>query len=322
MRVRSLGAHRRSPVTVRVAGKVNLELRVGPRRVDGYHDLATVFMAVSIHDEVTLRPAAQWSLEVRGSDAAQVPTDESNLAWRGALAVARRAGVDEAAAIDIVKDIPVAGGMAGGSADGAAALVAANHLWDAGLTRAQLLELAQDLGADVPFSLTGGVAVGSGRGDLLVPALARGPYHWVLVGSDEGLSTASVFATLDALRATGQAPEADQPATSSDLLAAMAAGDVYGLAEHLANDLELPATRQRPELGRLLAAGVDFGALAGIISGSGPTLAFLAADHEAALHLAIAFTASGTATRVRTATGPVPGAHVVPGPRGRGAGRP
>jgi 4-diphosphocytidyl-2-C-methyl-D-erythritol kinase len=317
-----LGAHRRSPVTVRVAGKVNLELRVGPRRHDGHHDLATVFMAVSIHDDVTLRPASQWSLAVSGSDAAAVPTDETNLAWRAALAVAHRAGVDEAAAIEIVKDIPVAGGMAGGSADGAAALVAANHLWDAGLSRAELLSLAQDLGADVPFSLTGGVAVGSGRGDLLVPALARGTYHWVLVGSDEGLSTAAVFATLDAMRAQGQAPEAEVPATSSALLAALAAGDVYALAENLANDLDGPATRQRPELGKLLAAGLDFGALAGIISGSGPTLAFLVASHEAALHLAIAFTASGTATRVRTATGPVPGAQVVTAVRGGGgAGR-
>lgn len=300
-------------VTVRAAAKVNLELLVGPRDASGYHALATVFQAVRLYDDVTVRRAGRCSLTVAGRDAEHVPTDESNLAWRAVVAVGEGRPDAGPVAISIAKDIPVAGGMAGGSADGAAALVAADALWGVGLGRSELHRLAAGLGADVPFSVLGGTAIGTGRGDELAPAMARGSYHWVFAFSDEGLSTPRVFAELDRLRAERgeDAVQQPEPEVSPALMTALLAGDAEAVGRAMHNDLQEAALSLQPRLADTLVIGQECGALGGIVSGSGPTCAFLAASHEHALDLAVALTASGVASDVRRAQGPVPGARLI-----------
>jgi 4-diphosphocytidyl-2-C-methyl-D-erythritol kinase len=300
-------------VTVRVPAKVNLELRVGPARDDGYHDLATVFQAVSLYDEVSVAQWADWQVVPAGTYADLIPTDENNLALRAARLLAKRWHVDEAVSIRIDKDIPVAGGMAGGSADAAATLLACDHLWGLGLDREDLAELAAELGSDVPFPLSGGNAMGSGRGEQLAPVLARGTFHWVFAISDTGLSTPEVFRECDRLRRGRTVPA---PQVSPEIMAALRGGDAHALGRALCNDLEDAAFSLRPELRTLRDAGVEFGALGGIVSGSGPTVAFLTESHEASLDLSVSLAASDLCRDIRRARGPVHGAHVVTGPRG------
>jgi 4-diphosphocytidyl-2-C-methyl-D-erythritol kinase len=297
-------------VTVRVPAKVNLELRVGPRRADGFHDLATVFHAVSMHDEVSVARWDSWQVVPAGTYADLIPTGEDNLAVRAAKLLAEHCGIDETLSIRIDKDIPVAGGMAGGSADAAAALLACDHLWGLGLDRDELAELAASLGSDVPFPLTGGNAMGSGRGEQLAPVLARGSFHWVFAISDTGLSTPAVFAECDRLReeSDGVVPP---PEVSAEVMAALRQGDPVLLGRALHNDLEPAAFSLRPDLRELRDAGVEFGALGGVVSGSGPTVAFLTASHEASLDLSVSLAASSLCRDIRRARGPVHGAHVV-----------
>lgn len=295
-------------VTVRVPAKVNLELRVGRTRADGYHDLSTVFMAVGIFDEVTVSLAPSWSLTVEGLHADRVPTDETNLALRAARSLARDIGDPSAMAIHIHKDIPVAGGMAGGSADAAAALIAADRLLDSACERDEFMELAAELGSDVPFGIAGGIAVGSGRGEQLAPVLARGSFHWVFALSEGGLSTPEVFAEYDRMLA-GRRRTA--PVPSTEIMAALRQGDALALGAALNNDLEPAAFGLRPELADVLAVGRSAGALGSVISGSGPTCAFLAATSEHAIDLAVALSASGLVAEVKRAKGPVHGAQVV-----------
>lgn len=303
-------------VTVRAPAKVNLELRVGPRRPDGFHDLATVFQAVSLHDEISVTRWSEWQVVPAGTYAALVPTNGDNLAVRAARLVAEQWDVDEKLSIRIDKDIPVAGGMAGGSADAAAALVACDQLWGLGLLRDELAELAATLGSDVPFPLTGGNAMGSGRGDQLAPVLARGTFHWVFAISDKGLSTPAVYAECDRLRdLTGSATDVPEPQVSSELMAALRSGDPVALGAALHNDLEPAAFSLRPDLLELRDAGVEFGALGGIVSGSGPTVAFLTESHEASLDLSVSLAAADLCRDLRRAKGPVHGAHVVGAPR-------
>lgn len=300
-----------STVTVRAPAKVNLELRVGPLRDDGFHSLSTVYMAVGLHDEVTVTAADEWSVEVTGAQADLVPADASNLALRAARSVAEELGLDEAVQVRIRKDIPVAGGMAGGSADAAAALVACDGLWSGGLGRDELGELAARLGSDVPFCLAGGIAMGSGRGEQLAPVLAAaGRYHWVFALADAGLSTPAVYAECDRLRDGQDVPDA---APSPEMMAALRSGDAEALGAALNNDLQPAAFSLQPGLSDVVEAGLEFGALGGLVSGSGPTVAFLTGSAEGALDLAVSLTASGVAGDVRRATGPVTGAHVVPG---------
>ncbi|MDO5503077.1 MAG: 4-(cytidine 5'-diphospho)-2-C-methyl-D-erythritol kinase [Actinomycetia bacterium] len=299
-------------VTVRVPAKVNLELRVGPPGADGFHPLATVFQAVSLFDEVTVTPADEWDITISGSRALGVPADESNLALRAARLLAESMAPHEPVSIHIEKEIPVAGGMAGGSADAAATLVACDRLWGLDLSFADLEGFARALGSDVPFLLHGGTAVGSRRGDLIAPALTRGTYHWVFATSDIGLSTPDVYAEFD--RLTEDRPIED-PVVRPELLSALRAGDPYAVAEHLHNDLQEAAVQLRPELGGVLADGLTYGALAGIVSGSGPTVAFLAGSHELAIDLAVALTATGAVSDVHRATGPVHGASLRGVPR-------
>ncbi len=305
----------RRSVTVRVPAKVNLELKVGPRRRDGFHELATVYMAVGLHDEVTVVPSDDWSVLVTGPYADRVPRDESNLALRAARALGAQVGVDDPVSVLIHKEIPVSGGMAGGSADAAGALLACDHLWGLGLPRDDLLETAAELGSDIPFVLTGGIAVGSGRGERLAPVLARGSYHWVLAVSQTGLSTPAVYAECDRLRGDAEIP---MPEPTTEMMTALRSGDVEALGAALSNDLSDAALSLQPGLGEVLVAGLEYGAIGGLVSGSGPTVAFLTDSPEAALDLCVSLTASGVAGEVRRAKGPVHGAHVVPGPSARG----
>src|SRR5438270_9906884 len=214
-------------VTVRVPGKVNLYLAVGDRRDDGYHELTTVFHAVSLLDEVTVSTADVLTLEMSGEGVESLPTDERNLAWRAAELMAEHVGRGPDVAISIEKSIPVAGGMGGGSADAAAVLVALNALWELGVARRDLHTLAAKLGSDVPFALHGGTALGTGRGEELATVLARNTFHWVLAFAEGGLSTPKVFRELDRLRKTGAPPRLEDP---EPVVAALAAGDPEQLA--------------------------------------------------------------------------------------------
>jgi 4-diphosphocytidyl-2-C-methyl-D-erythritol kinase len=301
---------------VRVPAKVNLQLGVGPARADGYHSLVTVFHAVSLFDEVTVRPSAGMAMTVQGEDAGLVPADDSNLAWQAAVTLAGAAGLrDQAVHIDIRKRIPVAAGLAGGSADAAATLVACNELWQAGLSPSELAELGAGLGSDVPFGLVGGTAVGRGRGDQLTPALAAGTYHWALAFGQDGMSTAKVYATCDRLRAArvaaGDQAEPAEPELSNPLMTALRSGDPARVGPLLSNDLQPAALSLQPDLRRTLAAGREHGALGSIVSGSGPTCAFLATDAAHAREIAVALTGAGVCRTVARASGPVPGATLV-----------
>ncbi|WP_347349666.1 4-(cytidine 5'-diphospho)-2-C-methyl-D-erythritol kinase [Nigerium sp.] len=300
------------PVRVRAAGKINLALKVGPVGDDGYHPLATVFQAVSLVDEVTVTPAepGRFDITVAGEQSASVPWDDRNLAVRGARLLAERYGepAELGASIAIRKAIPVAGGMAGGSADAAAAMLACSVLWDLDVGPGELGDLAGEIGADVPFALLGQTALGTRHGDRLVPVLSRGTYHWVLAFADFELPTPAVFRRFDELTA---GREVEQPAVPDGLLEALAAGDPAALARCIENDLQEPAVAMRPHLERVLAAGDELGALASVVSGSGPTCAFLAASEAAALDISVKLSATGLCRAVKRVCGPVPGARLV-----------
>ncbi|MEY3607081.1 MAG: 4-diphosphocytidyl-2-C-methyl-D-erythritol kinase [Actinomycetota bacterium] len=295
-------------VTVRVPGKVNVYLGVGPREFSGYHELATIFQAVGIYDEVTVSAADSLKISGLGTYADQIPTDETNLAWKAAQLVARACGEDPNIHIQIDKSIPIAAGMAGGSADAAATLVACDTYWNAGIPRDQLDAMAATLGSDVPFMLHGGCALGVGRGDVLSPVMIRGSFHWILATFDEGLSTAQIYEKTDEMR--GLEFEAE-PEVPTELLSALARGDAPALGRLLHNDLQLAAITSRPLLGRVLEQGIDYGALGAIVSGSGPTCAFLVRDESSAIDLVVALKASGLVDDVLRTHGPVHGARVI-----------
>ncbi|CAH0183633.1 4-diphosphocytidyl-2-C-methyl-D-erythritol kinase [Microbacterium oxydans] len=300
-------------VHVRAPGKINLYLGVGGRHDDGYHALATVFQAVSLYEDVIARPADDFSITVSGvDDVDSVPLDDRNLAMRAAKLLATATDYDRGVALEVRKSVPVAGGMGGGSADAAAALVACDALWGTGLSSTRMHELAARLGADVPFALHGGTAVGTGRGDQLNPALARGRFDWVLVTSEQGLSTPVVYGRLDVLREE-EGMLADDPPMSLDVpipvLQALRAGDPALLAESLLNDLQAAAVFERPDLDATIKDGIRAGALHGIVSGSGPTVALLCADPESAQDVQSVLQRSGReALHVH---GPVPGARII-----------
>lgn len=299
---------RATRVVVRVPAKVNLELRVGPLRDDGFHDLATTFHAVDIFDEVTVTPNAEFSVSVTGVGEDKVPTDETNLAYRAAALLAERFDVEERCAISIVKAIPVAGGMAGGSADAAATLVACDTLWGLGLRRHELEEIAAELGSDVPFALTGGTALGTGRGEQIVPVLATGTFEWLFALTHEGLSTPSVYAECDRLREGEDVPE---PQPSDGLLASLRSGDVHGVALAMHNDLESAALSLMPSLRPLMEMGLEMGALCALVSGSGPTVAFLLKDRQDAVALRRVLEAGGLADDFVHASSTPHGAQVL-----------
>ncbi len=297
-------------VRVRVAGKVNLALRSGRRRPDGYHSLATVFQAVSLFDEVDAswgRPG-RFAVKVLGEQADLVPTGDANLAVRAARLLATTWGAHLPLGADLVirKSIPVGGGMAGGSADAAGALLACAVLWDLDISPDELRTLGAQLGADVPFCLAGGTALGTNRGDELAPVLSRGSYHWVLAFSDGELSTPAVFGMFDELGLGAERLEVPE-----GMLNALVSGDVQALGRTLTNDLEPAALALRPHLAQLREAGAELGAIASVVSGSGPTVAFLAANEPAAVDLSVRLSSEGLCRAVKRVSGPVPGARLV-----------
>jgi len=299
---------------------VNLQLSVGPLREDGYHDLVTVFHAVSLFDELTVTRADRTTVAVSGEGGPAVPLGPANLAVRAAVALARATGRRGKGAggvrIEVRKRIPVAAGLAGGSADAAAALVACNELWRTGLSGAELAEIGTKIGSDVPFALTGGTAVGLGRGERLTTALVSGNYHWVLAFGATGLPTPDVYAACDRLRAARRAKDGQPnvvpgPVLNTELMAALRSGDPAAVGPLLSNDLQPAALSLQPLLRQALQAGKEHGALGAIVSGSGPTCAFLAKNADAARDLAVGVTGAGVCRAVVQVAGPVPGASVV-----------
>lgn len=300
-------------VTVRAPGKINVFFRVGALQDDGYHDVASLYQAVSLFEEVTATPADGFSVCFTGPiDSSGLSTDGTNLALAAARLLANRTGYHGGVALTILKRVPIAGGMGGGSADAAATLVACDELWGTGLGRSGLLPLAAELGADVPFALEGGTAVGTGRGDELSTALAKGTFHWVLALSEAGLSTPTVYGTLDKHRDTHVGALGKQPdlvKVDTAVLQAVRVGDADSLADAMHNDLQVAALKLAPELTELLELGESRGALAGIVSGSGPTIAFLTDNAQAAAELRSVLVRGGV--RALTVTGPVHGARVL-----------
>jgi len=305
-------------VVARAPAKINAHLHVGPLREDGFHDLRTVYVAVSLFDTVTVRPAERLSLTVTGEGSGQdgrpatVPSDATNLVWRAAELLAQHSGVRPGAEMSIDKTIPAAAGLAGGSADAAAALVALDALWGTHATRADLADLAAQLGSDVPFSLVGGVALGTGRGEELSPVLARRRWDWVLGIAGEGLSTPRVYARLDALRRDGQVSRGrDDAEATGAVITALRSGPIGDLAEALGNDLQAPAISMLPGLRQGLQAMTEAGARAALVSGSGPTIAALVEDQDAGIGVAGTLTRREVFRTVRLVHGPVNGARLV-----------
>ena len=298
-------------VTVRVPAKVNLQLAVGPREADGFHNLVTVFQAISIYDDVTITKTTSGSgitIAITGDHTHGVPADSTNLAVKAAQLIADDYDFAVDIHIEVNNSIPVAGGMAGGSADAAAVIVGLNDLYNLEMSREEMLEFGAQLGSDVPFMITGGTAIGQGRGDQLTAALSRGTYHWVLALSTVGLSTPAVYQECDRLRA---GLDIAAPQTSDALMQSLLAADPKAVGLALQNDLQSAACSLRPALTLVLDVGEEYGALGAIVSGSGPTVAFLVGDEEQGLDLAVALTSSGVVGSVARAYGPVHGAKVI-----------
>ncbi|MEN9698476.1 MAG: hypothetical protein RL448_431 [Actinomycetota bacterium] len=300
---------RNHSVEVQVPAKINLQLAVGPLESDGYHQLVTVFQSISLYDTVKIsRDASEFSMSITGDYAGSVPADENNLIYKAIDLMAEKYKSDRNVHVEVKKNIPVAGGMAGGSADAAATILAIDQLFNLNLSKEEMSECAAKLGADVPFMLNGGTAVGRGRGDEITPALSRGSYHWVIAVSTTGLSTPAVYGECDRLR-TGL--EIKQPQLNDELLQALLSADSERVGKALSNDLQAAACSLRPALRLVLDIGNEYGALGGIVSGSGPSVAFLVADEDQSLDLAVALTSSGVVGSVIRAQGPVHGARVI-----------
>ena len=298
-------------VIARVPAKVNLQLAVGPLGADGFHEVTTVFQAISLFDDVTVETAAEntgISIQITGQTSNGVPSDNSNLAVKAAALMIKNYDLPNDLSIKLKKEIPVAGGMAGGSADAAGVIVGLDSLFELGLSRDEMEVLGSNLGADVPFSICGGVAIGTGKGDQITPALFKGSYNWVLALSGQGLSTPSVYAECDRLR---EGLSISTPVVSEQLMQALRAADAKALGKSLANDLQAAACSLRPALRLVLDVGVDYGALGGIVSGSGPTVAFLVTDDDHAMDLTVALSSSGVVSSVVRATGAVAGARII-----------
>ena len=288
--------------------KVNLQLAVGPKESDGFHEVVTVFQAISILDTLKIEDSDDFSISISGDYVNGVPLDSENLVARAVELMADRFETTKNLAININKKIPVAGGMAGGSADAAATLLGIDQLYGLNLSKDELSEVATNLGSDVPFMLHGGTAIGRGRGDDVTPALSRGTYSWVIAVSSTGLSTPAVYAECDRLR-TGL--DIKSPSLNDELLQALLSGDSVRVGKCLTNDLQAAACSLRPALRLILDMGHEYGALGGIVSGSGPSVAFLVADEDHSLDLAVALTSSGVVGSVARAQGPVSGAKVI-----------
>ena len=298
-------------VVARVPAKVNLQLSVGPLGSDGFHEVTTVFQAISLFDDVTVATALEGEgikISISGQTSSGVPADSSNLAVKAAELMIKNYDLPADLIIKLKKEIPVAGGMAGGSADAAGVIVGLDSLFELGLSRDEMEIVGSKIGSDVPFSICGGVAIGTGRGDQITPALSKGSYNWVLALSGQGLSTPSVYQECDRLR---EGLSISTPLVSEPLMQALRAGDAKALGKALTNELQPAACSLRPALRLVLDVGIDYGALGGIVSGSGPTVAFLVSDDEHAMDLTVALSASGVVSSVVRATGPAHGARII-----------
>jgi len=295
---------------VRVPGKINLQLSVGPLQRDGFHPVATVFQAVSLCDDVKVAIAGHEGIQlsVTGKNSDHIPLDENNLAYKAAQIMSKKFEISDGLSISLTKEIPMAGGMAGGSADAGATIVAIDHLYSLGLKRNEMEQIGAELGADVPFTISGGTAIGTGKGEQITPVLSRGTYSWVLALSSSGLSTPAVYKECDRLR---EGLQVAPPHISDSLVQALSSGDAVALGKALSNDLQPAACSLKPALRLILDVGMDYGALGGLVSGSGPTVAFLAENEDHALDLVVALTSSGVVGNVVRASGPVPGARVI-----------
>ncbi|MFM6971754.1 MAG: 4-(cytidine 5'-diphospho)-2-C-methyl-D-erythritol kinase [Rhodoluna sp.] len=288
-------------IRVSTPAKINLLFGVGALQPDGYHEVASLYHAVDLLDELKIKSSSSWSIELSGNiSQAQkdaVPSGEDNLVVRAAKQVAKMSGIESPhpVSFEITKNIPVAGGLAGGSADAAAALIAVNELWCTGLSGEQLHTAAVALGSDVPFSLIGGTAIGKGRGENLEPIEGVKKFNWVLAFSEIGLSTPLVYRRLDEIRTSrGEditaARNLDVP---QKLIDALRSGDARALAAELRNDLQEAAIDLRNELSEVIQTGKSAGALVGFISGSGPTVAFLTDSAESSQGVCEALKAVG-----------------------------
>ena len=298
-------------VTARVPAKVNLQLSVGPLGSDGFHEVTTVFQAISLFDDVTVATADKGEgikISITGQTSGGVPADNSNLAVKAAQLMIKNYDLPQDLVIKLKKEIPVAGGMAGGSADAAGVIVGLDSLFELGLSRDVMESVGSKIGSDVPFSICGGVAIGTGRGDQITPALAKGSYNWVLALSGQGLATPSVYQECDRLR---EGLSIAAPVVSEPLMQALRAGDAKALGKALTNELQPAACSLRPALRLVLDVGNDYGALGGVISGSGPTVAFLVSDDEHAMDLTVALSSSGVVSSVVRASGPTNGARII-----------
>jgi 4-diphosphocytidyl-2-C-methyl-D-erythritol kinase len=282
---------------------------VGPLQRDGYHQVATVFQAVSIFDDVKIALSDKSGITIHSAKSDErLPLDKNNLAFKAAQLMARKFDISDGIEITLNKEIPIAGGMAGGSADAGATIVGIDALFSLGLKRNEMEKIGSELGADIPFTISGGTAIGTGRGDQITPVLSRGSYSWVLALSSSGLSTPAVYNECDRLR---EGLQVAPPHISDSLLHALSAGDAVALGKALSNDLQPAACSLKPALRLILDVGLDYGALGGLVSGSGPTVAFLAENEDHALDLVVALTSSGVVGNVVRASGPVPGARVI-----------
>ena len=296
-------------VVTRVPGKINLQLSVGPLQSDGYHPVATVFQAVSVFDDIKIAISHESGITLNSTKASDyLPLDRNNLAYKAAELMTKKFEINDGLEITLSKEIPIAGGMAGGSADAGATIVGIDALFGLGLSRNELEKIGSQLGADIPFTISGGTAIGTGRGDQITPVLSRGSYSWVLALSSSGLSTPAVYNECDRLR---EGLQVASPHISDSLLHALSAGDAVALGKALSNDLQPAACSLKPALRLILDVGMDYGALGGLVSGSGPTVAFLAENEDHALDLVVALTSSGVVGNVIRASGPVPGARVI-----------
>lgn len=298
-------------VVVRVPGKINLQLSVGPLEKTGFHEVVTVFQAVSLFDEVTVKSASPNSgivIKVSGENTDHIPVDQNNLAYKAAELMAKKYKVSNDLSIHLKKNIPVAGGMAGGSANAAGVIVGIDAIYNLGLNRDEMEKVGREIGSDVPFAISGGIAIGTGKGDHITPALSRGSYQWVIALSSSGLSTPAVYNECDRLR---EGMGIIAPTVSEPLMQALRSGDAKELGKSLSNDLQAAACSLRPALRLILDVGMDYGALGGLVSGSGPTVAFLAEDEEHSLDLIVALKSSGVVGNVLHVSGPVHGARVI-----------
>lgn len=297
-------------ISVRVPAKINLQLSVGPLEESGYHELATIFQAVSLFDEVTVSKlkTGKDHLSISGDEIGDVPTNQDNLAFKAIREIAKFVEHPIKARIHIDKSIPIAGGMAGGSADAAATIVAVNQLWELKLSQNQLVEIASAVGSDVAFLLFGHTQMGLGRGEKLTPVLTRGDFNWVIATNKSGLATSEVYKMCDQLRIDQNIPA---PRINNDLVQALATGNVKAVAKNLSNDLQHAALKLKPELSNLLKMGEEFGALAGMVSGSGPTCLFLADSTKSAENLVVDLSGSGLCKNVFLVKAPVAGAKII-----------